>query len=54
MKSIRGLIAEEATVIRDGEQKTVPATDIVVGDLVLLSLVSSNSYYLQFLNLPAP
>ncbi|KAF8888462.1 calcium ATPase transmembrane domain M-containing protein [Gymnopilus junonius] len=38
MKSIRGLIAEEATVVRDGEQKTVAATDIVVGDLVLLTL----------------
>jgi sodium/potassium-transporting ATPase subunit alpha len=38
MKSIRGLIAEEATVIRNGERQTIPATDIVVGDIVLLTL----------------
>jgi sodium/potassium-transporting ATPase subunit alpha len=38
MKSIRGLIADEATVIRNGEQQTIPATDIVVGDIVLLVL----------------
>jgi sodium/potassium-transporting ATPase subunit alpha len=38
MKSIRSLIAEEATVIRNGQQQTIPAADIVVGDLVLLTL----------------
>jgi sodium/potassium-transporting ATPase subunit alpha len=36
MKSIRNLIAEEATVIRDGKQQTILSPDIVVGDLVLL------------------
>ncbi|KAG6377773.1 hypothetical protein JVT61DRAFT_14546 [Boletus reticuloceps] len=36
MKSIRSLIAEEASVIRDGKQLLLPATDIVVGDVVLL------------------
>ena len=40
MKSIRNLIAEEATVIRDGERRTVPSVDIVVGDIVLLTLVN--------------
>jgi sodium/potassium-transporting ATPase subunit alpha len=40
MKSIRNLIAEEATVIRNGERLTVPSVDIVVGDIVLLTLVS--------------
>ena len=40
MKSIRSLIAEEATVIRDGERRTIPSVDIVAGDIVLLSLVS--------------
>ena len=38
MKSIKSLIAEEATVIRDGKQQTVPAADIVTGDLVILSM----------------
>ena len=38
MKSIRNLIAEEATVIRDGQQQTIQSTDIVVGDLVLLQM----------------
>jgi sodium/potassium-transporting ATPase subunit alpha len=39
MKSIRNLIAEEATVIRNGERQTIPSVDIVVGDIVLLTLV---------------
>jgi sodium/potassium-transporting ATPase subunit alpha len=38
MKSIRTLIAEEAVVIRDGKHVAVPATEVVVGDLVVLSL----------------
>lgn len=38
MKSIKSLIAEDAIVIRDGKQQTVPATDLVVGDLVILSM----------------
>jgi sodium/potassium-transporting ATPase subunit alpha len=38
MKSIKDLIADHATVIRDGEQQTLPATDIVVGDLVILQM----------------
>lgn len=36
MKSIKSLIAEDASVIRDGKQLILPATDIVVGDVVLL------------------
>ena len=36
MKSIRSLIAEEASVIRDGKQILLPATDIIVGDVVVL------------------
>jgi sodium/potassium-transporting ATPase subunit alpha len=38
MKSIKSLIAEEAIVIRDGKQQTVPAADIVTGDLIMLSM----------------
>lgn len=38
MKSIKSLIAEDAIVIRDGKQQTVPAADLVVGDLVMLSM----------------
>jgi sodium/potassium-transporting ATPase subunit alpha len=38
MKSIKGLIAEDAVVIRDGQQQTVAAPDIVTGDLVMLSM----------------
>ena len=37
MKSIKSLIAHEAAVIRDGEQKLILATDIIVGDIVILS-----------------
>ena len=38
MKSIKSLVAEEATVIRNGKRQTIPSTDVVVGDLVLLSM----------------
>jgi len=38
MKSINSLTAEEAVVIRDGEHQIVPAANIVVGDLILLSM----------------
>ncbi|KAI0088963.1 calcium ATPase transmembrane domain M-containing protein [Irpex rosettiformis] len=38
MKSIKSLIAEEATVVRDGKQQTIPASDVVVGDLIRLSI----------------
>ncbi|CCL98313.1 uncharacterized protein FIBRA_00307 [Fibroporia radiculosa] len=38
MSSIKTLIAEEATVIRDGKQQTIPSRDLVVGDLVVLSM----------------
>jgi sodium/potassium-transporting ATPase subunit alpha len=38
MKSIKSLIAEDATVVRDGEQQTIPAADIVPGDLVVLQM----------------
>ena len=41
MKSINNLIAEEAVVIRDGERQTVPATNIVEGDVVLFSMGDS-------------
>jgi len=36
MKSIKSLIAHEASVIRDGKQQIIKATDIVVGDVVVL------------------
>lgn len=38
MKSIKSLIAEEATVIRDGKGHSIDATDVVVGDLVSLRM----------------
>jgi len=37
MKSIKSLIAHEAAVVREGNQQLVPANDIVVGDIVVLS-----------------
>ncbi|KAG6335104.1 hypothetical protein ID866_3993, partial [Astraeus odoratus] len=37
MKSIKSLIAEEAAVIREGKQQLVPANEIVVGDIIVLS-----------------
>jgi sodium/potassium-transporting ATPase subunit alpha len=37
MKSIKSLIAQEAAVLREGDQQLVPANDIVVGDIVVLS-----------------
>jgi len=42
MKSISTFIAEEAIVIRNGERQTIPATDIVVGDVVQLTVVRYN------------
>lgn len=38
MKSIKTLIAEDATVIRNGNQQIIAATDVVAGDLVSLSM----------------
>ncbi|KAF7797702.1 hypothetical protein EIP86_008902 [Pleurotus ostreatoroseus] len=38
MKSIKSLIAEEATVIREGKQQTINSMDVVVGDLVALRM----------------
>ncbi|KDR77765.1 hypothetical protein GALMADRAFT_412632 [Galerina marginata CBS 339.88] len=38
MKTVNNLIAEEATVIRNGERQTISATDIVVGDVVELTI----------------
>ena len=38
MNSIKNLVAEEASVIRDGKHQTVPARDLVVGDVVTLTM----------------
>ncbi|KAJ3167541.1 hypothetical protein HDU87_001490 [Geranomyces variabilis] len=38
MTSIRSLISETATVVRNGETITIPSQDVVVGDVMLLSL----------------
>lgn len=38
MKSIRSLVAEQAIVIRDGKEERIDAKNIVVGDVVLLSI----------------
>ena len=38
MNSIKTLIAEDASVIRDGQHQTVPARDLVVGDVVTLAM----------------
>lgn len=38
MSSIKTLIAEEASVIRDGKRQTIASRDVVVGDLVVLSM----------------
>jgi len=37
MKSIKSLIAQEASVIRDAKQQLIHANDIVVGDIVVLT-----------------
>ena len=36
MESIRGMLAPHAAVLRDGERKSIPAEDLVPGDIVLL------------------
>ncbi|KAI0650281.1 calcium ATPase transmembrane domain M-containing protein [Trametes meyenii] len=38
MNSIKTLIAEDASVIRDGKHQTIAARDLVVGDVVTLSM----------------
>lgn len=37
MQSILSLLPENAVVVRDGEPKTVPSSDLVVGDIVVLT-----------------
>ncbi|WP_223475467.1 cation-transporting P-type ATPase [Oricola indica] len=36
MESIRGMLAPHAAVLRDGERKSIPAEELVPGDIVLL------------------
>lgn len=36
LKAVKGLSAPTARVVRDGEQRSVPTGDVVVGDIVLL------------------
>lgn len=38
MASITGMIPAESLVLREGQQQRVPATDLVVGDVIYLSL----------------
>jgi sodium/potassium-transporting ATPase subunit alpha len=38
MRSIRSLSADDATVIRNGENQTIPASDLLVGDVVKLQI----------------
>jgi sodium/potassium-transporting ATPase subunit alpha len=38
MASITGMIPAESLVLRDGQNKKVPATELVVGDIVYLAL----------------
>jgi len=38
MKAITSLVAEDAVVIRDTKRETIPAEDLVTGDLVELTL----------------
>ncbi|TFK65892.1 calcium ATPase transmembrane domain M-containing protein [Pluteus cervinus] len=38
MNSIKSLISDDATVVRNGELQTIPVTDLVVGDLVKLQI----------------
>ena len=37
MNSIKGMMASDSTLIRDGQEVKVPAEDLVVGDLVVLN-----------------
>ena len=36
MEQFRAMVPEEASVIRDGEMKQMPAMDIVIGDIIRL------------------
>jgi len=38
MNSILSMLASDATVIRDGVKKVIPAENLLTGDLVLLTL----------------
>ena len=38
MKSIRSLVAEQAVVVRDGNEELIDAKNVVVGDVILLSM----------------
>jgi sodium/potassium-transporting ATPase subunit alpha len=38
MASITGMIPAESLVLRDGQQKRIPAAELVVGDIIYISL----------------
>lgn len=38
MASITGMIPAESLVLRDGQQKSIPASDLVVGDIIYVNL----------------
>ena len=38
MRSIKNLVAEETVVVRDGKREKILAANVVVGDVVVLSM----------------
>lgn len=47
MASISGMLPSDVNVLRDGRQITIPARDLVVGDLVFVSLGNKVSPLIQ-------
>jgi len=56
LDAVRGLLAEQAVVIRDGHSMTIPAADLVVGDIIQVesgSKVPADARLLESRNLSA-
>jgi sodium/potassium-transporting ATPase subunit alpha len=45
MASIAGMLPSDVDVLRDGRQMTMPAKDLVVGDLVYVTLGDKVSHF---------
>lgn len=54
MESFKNMVPQFATVIREGEKLTLRAEDLVLGDIVEVSGLSSRHHYFKYYEYPLP